>query len=145
MSLQSSLNTPKTQKTSNKKKLTILVVIILVTFLLVFVIFNNPPQSKRFKPSKAAQMTVVTKVLAPENYQVMVESFGTVKPRTQSMLFSQVSGQITKVSSQFRDGGFFEKGDVLVQLDDRDHKSEVKVSQASLFLLIKFCLKKKRG
>jgi len=132
MSQQSSLNTPTTQKTSNKKKLTILVVIILVTFLLVFVIFNNPPQSKRFKPSKAAQMTVVTKVLAPQNYQVMVESFGTVKPRTQSMLFSQVSGQITKVSSQFRDGGFFEKGDVLVQLDDRDHKSEVKVSQASL-------------
>jgi RND family efflux transporter MFP subunit len=62
----------------------------------------------------------------------MVESFGTVKPRTQSILFAQVAGQITQVSGQFRDGGFFEKGDVLVQLDDRDYRSEVKVSQANL-------------
>ena len=110
----------------------VLALIIGVTALLMTLISSNPPQSKRSKPSKAAQMTVVTKVLAPESYQVIVESFGTVKPRTQSILFAQVSGQITDVSEQFRDGGFFEKGDVLVQLDDRDYTSEVKVSQASL-------------
>lgn len=114
------------------KKLIILTVIIGVTLSLVALIYSNPPQAKRAKASKAPQMTVATKILAPQRYQVMVESFGTVKPRTQSILFSQVAGQITQVSSQFRDGGFFEKGDVLVQLDDRDHQSEVKVSQANL-------------
>jgi RND family efflux transporter MFP subunit len=131
MSQQYSSNTSE-QKTSRKKKLTILAVIIGVTALLVFLIWSNPPQSKRFKPSKAPQMTVVTKVLAAETYQVVLESFGTVKPRTQSILFTQVSGQITAVSEQFRDGGFFEKGDVLVQLDERDYTAEVKVSQANL-------------
>ncbi|TWX54177.1 efflux RND transporter periplasmic adaptor subunit [Colwellia hornerae] len=114
------------------KKLIILTVIIGVTLSLVALIYSNPPQAKKAKASKAPQMTVATKILAPQRYQVMVESFGTVKPRTQSILFSQVAGQITQVSSQFRDGGFFEKGDVLVQLDDRDHQSEVKVSQANL-------------
>lgn len=132
MSPQSSSNTSTNQKPSLKKKLTVLAVIISVTGLLMFLISSNPPQSKRSKPSKAPQMTVETKVLAPESYQVMVESFGTVKPRTESILFAQVSGQITKVSEQFQDGGFFEKGDILVQLDDRDYTSEVKVSQASL-------------
>jgi RND family efflux transporter MFP subunit len=112
--------------------LIILAVIIGVTLSLVALIYSNPPQSKRAKPSKAPQMTVATKILAPQRYQVMVESFGTVKPRTQSILFGQVAGQITQVSGQFRDGGFFEKGDVLVQLDDRDYRSEVKVSQANL-------------
>jgi RND family efflux transporter MFP subunit len=132
MSPQFSLNTATNQKPSRNKKLMVLAVIIGVTALLVTLISSNPPQSKRSKPSKAAQMTVITKVLAPESYQVMVESFGTVKPRTQSILFAQVSGQITGVSEQFRDGGFFEKGDILIQLDDRDYTSEVKVSQASL-------------
>jgi RND family efflux transporter MFP subunit len=132
MSQKNHINSSMDTKPSLKKKLVILAVIIGVTFLLMTLISSNPPQSKRFKPSKAAQMTVSTQVLAPQTYQVMVESFGTVKPRTQSILFSQVSGQITQVSSQFRDGGFFEKGDVLVQIDDRDYLSEVKVSQANL-------------
>ncbi len=132
MSPQFSSSTAKNQKPSLKKKLTVLAVIISVAAFLIFLISSNPPQSKRSKPSKKPQITVQTKVLAAETYQVMVESFGTVKPRTQSILFAQVSGQITGVSEQFRDGGFFEKGDVLVQLDDRDYTSEVKVSQASL-------------
>ena len=132
MSSQPSLHTEITQKPSTLKKLIILAVIIGVTLSLVALIYSNPPQSKRAKPSKAPQMTVATKILAPQRYQVMVESFGTVKPRTQSILFAQVAGQITQVSGQFRDGGFFEKGDVLVQLDDRDYRSEVKVSQANL-------------
>jgi RND family efflux transporter MFP subunit len=127
-----SQNTQFSAKPSTKNKTIILAVIIGVTVLLAAVIWGNPPQSKRIKPSKSVQMTVATTLLAPQRYQVIVESFGTVKPRTQSILFSQVSGQINDVNMQFRDGGFFEQGDVLVQLDDRDHKSEVKVSQANL-------------
>lgn len=95
-------------------------------------IVKNPPESHRAKPSKAPQMTVATTTLMPETYQVIVESFGTVKPRTQSVLFSQVSGQINHVSKQFRAGGFFEQGDILIKLDDRDHRAEVKIAQASL-------------
>jgi len=132
MSRQFSSNTTTEKKASKKKKLMILAVIIGVTIILMTLISNNPPQSKRLKPSRNPQITVATQVLAPKIYQVMVESFGTVKPRTQTILFAQVSGQITSVSEQFRDGGFFEKGDVLVQLDERDYTSEVKVSQASL-------------
>ncbi|MBL4899401.1 MAG: efflux RND transporter periplasmic adaptor subunit [Colwellia sp.] len=114
------------------KKILLPIVIIVVTIVLMIIIFKNPPTSKRAKPSKAAQMTAVTTTLIPQNYQVIVQSFGTVKPRTQSVLFSQVSGQINKVSKQFRAGGFFEQGDMLIQIDDRDHRAEVKIAQASL-------------
>jgi len=95
-------------------------------------IFKNPPTSKRGKISTAAQMTVETNTITPQTYQVIIQSFGTVKPRTQSVLFAQVSGQINHVSKQFRAGGFFEQGDILIQLDDRDHRAEVKIAQASL-------------
>ena len=52
---------------------------------------------------------MAVKTLTPETYQVMIDSFGTVKPRTQSMLVAQASGQIIEISEQFREGGFFEK------------------------------------
>lgn len=115
-----------------KYKNTVLIIIILVMAGLVMLIVKNPPQSKRGKPSSAAQMTVQTMTISPESYQVKVQSYGTVQPRTQSVLFAQVSGQIMHVSPQFRDGGFFEQGDILIQLDDRDHKAEVNIAQASL-------------
>jgi len=114
------------------KKILVPVIIIIATTALIMLIFNNPPTSQRAKPSKAPQMTVATTTLAPQTYQVVIQSFGTVKPRTQSVLFAQVSGQINHVSKQFRAGGFFEEGDILMQLDDRDHRAEVKIAQASL-------------
>ncbi|NQZ25717.1 MAG: efflux RND transporter periplasmic adaptor subunit [Colwellia sp.] len=118
--------------TQNFKKILLPVVIIIATITLIMVIFKNPPTSNRAQPSKAAQMTVATTTLTPQSYQVMVQSFGTVRPRTQSVLFAQVSGQINYVSKQFRAGGFFEQGDILMQLDDRDYRAEVKIAQASL-------------
>lgn len=114
------------------KKILLPIIIITVTVFLVMTILKNPPASQRGKASKAPQMTVEVTTLAPQAYQVVVQSFGTVSPRTQSVLFSQVSGQINHVSKQFRTGGFFEQGDVLVQLDDRDYRAEVKIAQASL-------------
>jgi RND family efflux transporter MFP subunit len=118
--------------TINYKKILLPIVIIVVTIALMMIIFKNPPTTKKAKPSKAAQITVVTTTLSPQYYQVIVQSFGTVKPRTQSVLFAQVSGQINKVSEQFRAGGFFEQGDMLLQLDNRDYRAEVKIAQASL-------------
>ncbi|TYK67451.1 efflux RND transporter periplasmic adaptor subunit [Colwellia echini] len=121
---------PKTQ--TGYKKILLPVIIIIITIALVMLITNNPPESQRGKPSKAPQMTVETITIQPQTYPVMIQSFGTVQPRTQSVLFAQVSGQITKVSKQFRAGGFFEQGDVLIQLDDRDHRAEVNIAKASL-------------
>ena len=120
------------KKSPNYRKILLPVIIIIATVIVIMVIFKNPPTSKRGKPSKAPQMTVETTTLIPQSYQVMVQSFGTVTPRTQSVLFAQVSGQINYVSKQFRAGGFFEQGDILIQLDDRDHRAEVNIAQASL-------------
>ncbi|TMM47890.1 efflux RND transporter periplasmic adaptor subunit [Colwellia ponticola] len=120
------------KKTAPYKKVLLPVIIVIATITLMMIIFKNPPTSQRKMPSTAAQMTVATTTLVPQNYQVIIQSFGTVKPRTQSVLFAQVSGQITYVSKQFRAGGFFEQGDILIKLDDRDYRAEVNIAQASL-------------
>ncbi len=116
----------------NTRKLLIPVAIIALTVVAYNVIVKNPPTAKRGGPPRTAQMSVETMDIVPQDYQVMVESFGTVKPRTQSVLVAQVAGEIRYVADDFRDGGFFEKGDVLVKVDDRDYLAEVKIAESSL-------------
>ena len=93
---------------------------------------GNPPKASRFSAPPKAKINVAVKPLQLIDYPVEIDSFGTVKPRTQSMLVAQVSGLIIDINEQFREGGFFEKGDMLLQLDDRDLKAEVKSAQANL-------------
>ncbi|WP_083698109.1 efflux RND transporter periplasmic adaptor subunit [Shewanella sp. UCD-KL21] len=116
------------------KKYLIPVGIVAVAVAVIFVISSNPPSTKRGKPMAVAAMSVETQRLTPQNYQIQVSSFGVVKPRTQSSLVTQASGQILSISPNFREGGFFEKGEVLVQLDDRDYQAEVKIAEAGLML-----------
>lgn len=113
-------------------KILIPIAILTFTAISVSLIKSNPPKSQRGKVSKAPQMTVEVKKLTPQTYPILIESFGTVKPQIQSALVAQVSGQIKQVKDQFREGGFFEKGDVLVTLDNRDYLAEQKIAQASL-------------
>lgn len=117
---------------SKLRKLLIPAIVIAVTVVLIVFIKGNPPKTERFGSAPKANVTVAISHLKAQPYQVMINSFGTVKPRTQSILVSQASGQIINVNDQFRDGGFFDKGEVLLELDDRDHRAEVKSAQANL-------------
>ncbi len=116
----------------NKQKIIVPAAIIIATIFLVMFIKGNPPKASRFSAPPKAKINVAVKPLLLIDYPVEIDSFGTVKPRTQSMLVAQVSGLIIDINEQFREGGFFEKGDVLLQLDDRDLKAEVKSAQANL-------------
>ncbi|WP_244899712.1 hypothetical protein [Shewanella japonica] len=116
------------------KKYLIPVGIIAVAVIAIATITFNPPSTKRGKPMAIAPMSVETLTLTPQDYQIQVSSFGVVKPRTQSSLVTQASGQILTISPNFREGGFFEKDEVLVQLDDRDYQAEVKIAEAGLLL-----------
>ncbi|WP_350608476.1 efflux RND transporter periplasmic adaptor subunit [Pseudoalteromonas sp. MER144-MNA-CIBAN-0113] len=116
----------------NKQKIIVPAAIIIATIFLVMFIKGNPPKASRFSAPPKAKINVAVKPLQLIDYPVEIDSFGTVKPRTQSMLVAQVSGLIIDINEQFREGGFFEKGDMLLQLDDRDLKAEVKSAQANL-------------
>ena len=117
---------------SKVKKWLVPLAILVITLVIAKVIFNNPPESKRGGPSGASQLTVDVTQLTAEPFTVVVDTFGTVQPRTQNALVAQVSGQINYVSPQFRNGGFFVKGDVLLKLDQRDYVADVKIAEAGL-------------
>lgn len=114
----------------NKK---LLPVAIFGGLLLIAVIIRlNPPESEQRAPFSGPMMTVETRVVSETAYPIMLESYGTVQPRTRSILIAQVGGQIVSVNENVRDGGFFEEGDVLATIDPRDYEADVRIAEASL-------------
>lgn len=117
---------------ASPQKVLVPVGVIAVLFAIAFVILKNPPQANRRPPSTGAAITVEILTLRNSDYPVTLQSYGTVQPRTQSMLVAQVGGQIVSVNPNFREGGYFEKGDVLLEIDPRDYEADVKIAEASL-------------
>ena len=56
------------------------------------------------------------------NVRLRVRAEGTVAPRTETELVPEVSGRVMEISQSLAVGGFFEEGDVLLQLDSREYE-----------------------
>jgi RND family efflux transporter MFP subunit len=104
-------------------------VILAIAFMGVKAMFSAKPEAKRWGGNKPApSVAVETAPLNTRDYQVWIDSYGTVEPLTQTELVAEVTGRVVSVSSNIRAGGQFNEGDVLVQLDDRDFKVEVDIA-----------------
>ena len=61
-----------------------------------------------------------------------VNTQGAVAPRTETTLVSEVAGKIVSVSPNFISGGFFRKGEVLLQIDPSDYETALLRAQAAV-------------
>ncbi len=95
-------------------------------------ILNNPPSTERRGPPTGPQTVVETTTVIPGAYQITVDSYGTVQPRTRSVLVAQVGGQIVSIKEDFRPGGYFAAGETLVTIDPRDYEADVRIAEATL-------------
>jgi RND family efflux transporter MFP subunit len=100
--------------------------------LVAYLVKSNPPSTPQREPFSGPQMVVDVQPVTRRNYLVRLQSYGTVQPRTRTTLIAQVGGQIVSVNPNVRDGGFFEKGDVLGSIDSRDYEADVRISEAAL-------------
>ena len=86
----------------------------------------------RQRPNFVNTPEVVARNLQKTAYDVVLESQGTVQARTTSTLIPEIRGRIINVASNFREGAFFEEGDVLLEIDDSDYQTELVVAEAAL-------------
>lgn len=94
------------------------------------IFITKPPAKRRTMPPK--ELAVETIKLQPQRFSATVETQGVVEPRTTTTLIPRVSGEILKISPNFRPGGFFEKGDILLTIDQSDYRLDIKTAQAAL-------------
>lgn len=114
-------------------KIFIPLVIITATAIMIYIIFANPPQMKK-EITKVSKIQVEVKNLNKEKFQVFLDSYGTAQASTKTTLTSQVSGKIIFINENFKNGAYFKKGDLLVQIEDEDYKADVKIANAQLIL-----------
>jgi len=101
----------------------------LVVLSLVYIAKNKRPERK----DAVEQTTRVDAIVAEKvSLSLPVFSQGSVRPRTQTTVVAEVSGKIVEVSANFIAGGFFRKGEVLLQIDPSDYEAGLKRAQANL-------------
>jgi len=108
-------------------------ILIAVSLLAVIglVTFQNSQRAER-KPETNKAVLVDTIEAEVISLNFTVNSQGTVKPRTETTLVSEVSGKIVSVAPEFVAGGFFRKGEVLLQIDPSDYEAGLKRAEAAL-------------
>ncbi|MCB1076376.1 MAG: efflux RND transporter periplasmic adaptor subunit [Verrucomicrobiae bacterium] len=88
----------------------------------------EPPQQKR----PPAVTRVEATRIRPTHYDVILETRGVVQPRTETSLLPEVSGRIEEISSNFREGSFFEAGDLLVRIDRLNYETALTIAESNL-------------
>lgn len=107
-----------------------IIVLFIGNGLAVMLMFSGPDAKRHEK--KPHIPLVETQPLKQQAYTVTVRSSGKVQARTQTKLVAEVSGNIVKVAPDFVDGGYFSKGDILLQIDDSDFVNAVTVAKSDV-------------
>ena len=118
-----------------------ILVLIGAAYLGKFLLATGPEAKKR--PFVQRLPVVEVQPLKAKSYTVFIEASGIVNAATETNIVAEVSGRITKISDNFNEGSYFNKGDVLLEIDKSDYqsaidiaKSDVDVNLASLKQLI---------
>lgn len=113
------------------RKVRIVLCIILIAIIIISLLNAFKPEArKRAIPETVVRVEVIT--AKPSSYPIVVNANGTVEAETRGDLVAQIRGEIVAVSPNFNTGGSFKKGDVLIQLDQRDYQADLSRALASL-------------
>ena len=96
-----------------------------------FVLLATAPEVESVSPEQALPI-VRTVEAEPGDVRMTVRSQGTVAPRTESNLVPEVSGTVIWISPALVSGGFFQAGDPLLRIDDRDYAATLARAKADV-------------
>lgn len=80
---------------------------------------------KRVPRTRVEELTIT-------EYPIRVQTHGIVQAHDLVMLAAEISGKVTKVSPSFEAGAYFTKGEVLVEIDDRNYVAAVSMAESRL-------------
>ncbi|WP_426359781.1 efflux RND transporter periplasmic adaptor subunit [Pseudocolwellia sp. HL-MZ19] len=105
----------------------ILIIGILLTF--AFISMRKPPEAK-VEVVNTPIVSVETITVSPMTLNI--ESYGIVKPKYETEMVAQVSGQIVELSPLFVPGGFVTKGQLLARIDPSDYEANLIDAEANM-------------
>lgn len=107
----------------------ILIIVGFVVLTFVIIALNKKPEEKR-KPFNP--LAVLAEYSTQADIQLVVNTQGEARPRTEIDLVPEVGGKITYVSDKFISGGIFRKGDILFRIDQANYQVAVVRAEAGV-------------
>lgn len=104
---------------------------ILAAIVVSYLLFVTRPKVEHQQVEAQIPLVTVSPAKA-EAMNIPVFTRGTVSPGTQIQLVSEVSGQVLEVNPNFANGGFFQRGDVLVRVDTLEYDVNIKRAEAAV-------------
>lgn len=105
------------------------VIVLAVVAAIGLASMRKPPEKKE---EQRLGILVNAQQIASQDLTYRIQSQGTVRPKLETNLSSEVNGRIVEVAEHFIEGGFFNKGDLLVRVEQADYLTNVKAAEASL-------------
>ena len=102
-----------------------------VAALAAITMIRNRPEAE-IQPPQIAPPGVRVHAVELEDVDLSVISEGTVQPRTESELVPEISGRVISIAPSFAEGGFFEEGDTLLEIDPFDYQQAVISARSQL-------------
>ena len=100
-------------------------VVILVAIIIAAVLVILRPKAERRVVEDTGRLVEVFAAQA-KKVQMVIEAYGTVKPREELLLVAEVRGQIVGTDPTFEEGNFITRGTRLIQIDPRTYELEVR-------------------
>lgn len=132
---------PSSSSANLKISVVICLVIVAVAAGLAVLTFTTEPTAKRGGATKETAMLVDVLEVERATYRPTINATGTVQASEDIVVRPQVGGRIIARGDNFIPGGFVEKGDLLVKLEQADYRNalaqrESELSQARADLAI---------
>jgi RND family efflux transporter MFP subunit len=112
-------------------KLALPFVVLLAGVAGVVLMFATAPEIVE-KPREVVAPLVAVAAVDSRRHQLIVHTQGTVSARTESDLVPQVAGKVITVSPNLVSGGFFDEGEILLEIEPIDYEVAVERARAAL-------------
>jgi RND family efflux transporter MFP subunit len=105
------------------KTIRVFVVILAAIIIAAVLVILRPKAERRVVEDKGRLVEVFA--ARAQNVQMVIEAYGTVKPREELLLVAEVRGQIVATDATFEEGNFVTQGTRLIQIDPRTYELEL--------------------
>jgi RND family efflux transporter MFP subunit len=111
-------------------------VVIPLIILVIVIVAAIGLASARKPPEKKAEVRLPLLVevvpVQPQQVTYQIKSQGAVSAKQQTSLVSEVNGRLVRLADVFVEGGFFQAGELLAQIEPADYVTNVKATEATL-------------
>jgi RND family efflux transporter MFP subunit len=118
------------KKGATYKTIRVFAVILAAILIATVLVILRPKAERRVVEDKGRLVEVFA--ARAEKVQMVIEAYGTVKPREELLLVAEVRGQIVATDPTFEEGNFITRGTRLIQIDPRTYELDVQRTKVQI-------------